>query len=405
MLALAMGLHKAYKGYKSFSYLEPGKDFREFRLVKEIGRVEPFVYPVSPTEEERVRELLEKSVVISLHDHAKVMPESFDDLFAWIRANHTSTGFEGLAASGLDAVFDGLGDGSNMITSSYPWKWESVVHELGMRLCDLAHQDFVIRGEKVEDIRRAHREGKIAFIPHIEGAAPIENELDRVDILYGLGVRCMGLVYSDSNALGSGLRERADGGLTYFGEEVVERMNKLGMLIDVAHAGDKTTLDAIDVSKVPIVISHAGARSVWNSQRMKPDNVLQRLAEKGGVIGIEAAPHTTMSKTHPLHSLESYMDHYEYCVELMGIDHVTFGPDTNFGDHAGLHRYFSKNPSVAWREAGDTYEEVAYVKGLENPSEFPNVVRWLVHNGYSDIEIKKALGGNTLRVLEAAWKE
>jgi membrane dipeptidase len=226
-----------------------------------------------------------------------------------------------------------------------------------------------------------------------------------VDILYGLGVRCMGLVYSDSNALGSGLRERADGGLTYFGEEVVERMNKLGMLIDVAHAGDKTTLDAIDVSKVPIVISHAGARSVWNSQRMKPDNVLQRLAEKGGVIGIEAAPHTTMSKAHPLHSLESYMDHYEYCVGLMGIDHVTFGPDTNFGDHAGLHRYFSKNPSVAWREAGDTYEEVAYVKGLENPSEFPNVVRWLVHNGYSDIEIKKALGGNTLRVLEAAWKE
>jgi membrane dipeptidase len=399
-----LGLHKVYKGYKSYGYLDAGKDFRAFGLVKEIGRVEPYFYPVSKVEEERVQSILEKNIVISLHDHSQIMPESFDELYAWVRSNRFSTGFEGLSVSGVDAVFDGLGDGSNMITSNYPWKWESVVHELGMRLCDIAHQDFVIEGKRVEDILRAHREGKVAFIPHIEGAQPIENELDRVDILYGLGVRCMGLVYSDSNALGSGLRERGDGGLTRFGEQVVERMNKLGMLVDVAHVGDKTSLDAIEVSGAPVVISHAGARAVWNSQRMKPDVVLRALAEKGGVIGIEAAPHTTMSKKHPQHSLESYMDHFEYCAQLMGLDHVTFGPDTIFGDHVGLHHYFEKQSSVAWKEEGDQYTEVAYVKGLENISEYPNIVRWLVTHGYSDDEIAKVVGMNTLRVLEKVWK-
>jgi membrane dipeptidase len=137
---------------------------------------------------------------------------------------------------------------------------------------------------------------------------------------------------------------------------------------------------------------------------MKPDVVLRALAEKGGVIGIEAAPGTTVSRKHPKHSIESYMDHFEYCVELMGVDHVTFGPDTNFGDHVGLYRVFDRVSSVAWKEEGDPVEEVEYVKGLENPSEFPNIVRWLVHNGYSEAEIQKTVGGNTLRVLGAAWK-
>jgi len=385
-----MGWNKKYNGYKSFSFLEPGKDYKVFKLVKEIGRVEPYVYPISKTEEEKVMELLEKSVIISLHDHTDVMPEDFSELYEWIRQNRPFTGFEGLSVSGLDAVFDGLFDGMDMITSRYPWKWDSVIYELGMRFCDIAHQDFVILGQKVEDILRAHKEGKVAFIPHIEGAMPIENELDRIDVLYGLGVRCMGLVYSDSNAIGGGLREKRDGGLTEFGYQVVERMNKLGMLIDIAHAGDQTSLDAIQASKVPIVITHAGARSVWNSKRMKPDEVLHALAQKGGVIGIEAAPHTTMSKQHPKHSLESVMDHFVYLEKLIGIDHVTFGPDTTFGDHVGLHKFFEKESSVAWKEEGEPYETVPYVKGLENPSEYPNIIRWLVHNGYSDQEIKKS---------------
>src|SRR5665648_1255437 len=136
------------------------------------------------------------------------------ELFDYAREGRERTAYEGLAHSYLDCVFDNLMDGTCTIVSKGGWKWEDILFDLGMRLCDLAHQDFIIRCEKVDDIYRAHKEGRIALVPVIEGAAPIENELDRIEILYGFGVRLMGITYSESNALGSGLKEKNDGGLT-----------------------------------------------------------------------------------------------------------------------------------------------------------------------------------------------
>jgi membrane dipeptidase len=397
-----MGLNKKYNGYRSFDYLKG--DFKQFKLVKEVNRVKSSVVELSKTEEERVEEILRKNVAISLHDHPSVFPEDIELVHEYIRHGREVMGYEGLSLSGLDALFDGLGDGTNTILSRYPWKWESVVYEIGMRLADISHQDFVIKGEKVEDILRAHKEGKVALILHIEGAMPIENELDRVDVLYGLGVRCMGLVYSEANALGAGLREKSDGGLTNFGYQVVDRMNKIGMAVDLAHVGDKTSLDAIEASSVPVFITHAGARGLWNTSRMKPDNVLRALADKKGVIGIEAAPHTTLTKKHTHHCLDGVMEHFQYIEKLIGIDYVTFGPDTLFGDHVGLHHLFARELSIKETHAGAKFEEVPFVDGLENPSEFKNIVRWLVKHGYSDNEIAKVIGGNTLRVLNKVWK-
>ncbi|MEM3192663.1 MAG: membrane dipeptidase [Candidatus Parvarchaeota archaeon] len=399
-----MGSNKKYSGYKSFAYLEPGKDFKTFELSKEIGRVEPFVYPISKDEEDRVQSLLEKYILISLHDHSHVHPANIDQVLDQIRTGRVPIGYEGLAASHLDAIFDGLLDGTNRIRSNVPWQWDSLIYELGLKLSDLKHQDFAILGERVEDIYRAHKEGKVAYIPHIEGAMPIENDLDRVDILYGFGVRMMGLVYSESNNIGSGLSEKNDAGLTEFGYRVVERMNKLGMAIDVAHTGDKTALDAIEASKVPIFVSHSGARALWNTRRMKPDSVIQALAEKGGVFGVEAAPHTTLTHKNRQHSIEGVMEHFQYIENLVGIDYVTFGPDTLFGDHVGIHHLFSKELSIGKSHEGESFEEVPYVKGLENLSEYPNIVRWLVKNGYSNDEIEKVVGGNTLRVLKTVWR-
>ena len=118
----------------------------------------------------------------------------------------------------------------------------------------------------------------------------IENEVDRLDILYGFGIRSSGIAYSEANSLGSGLREARDGGLTDLGRQAVRRMNQLGIAIDISHSGDQTSLDTIEVSEKPIFITHVGARALWNTKRMKPDHVLKACAEKGGVIGIEAAP-------------------------------------------------------------------------------------------------------------------
>ena len=276
-----------------------------------------------------------------------------------------------------------------------------------MRLADIAHQDFLIHCQTVDDILRAHAEGRIAWVAAIEGAAPIENELDRVEVLHGFGVREMGITYSESNALGSGLKEANDGGLTAFGHQVVERMNKVGMLIDTAHCGDQTTLDVIEASDKPISITHIGARGLWNTRRMAPDDVLRACADQGGIIGIEAAPHTTLTKNHPRHSLDSFMEHFEYVKDLVGVDHVGFGPDTVFGDHVGLHGVYAAALSIKKASTGSgapDFDRVPYVAGIENPVEgSKNILRWLVKHGYSDEDIGKVMGGNALRVLREVW--
>jgi membrane dipeptidase len=395
---------KRYTGYRSFQYLEAGTDYREFKLAREVNRVNSHPVEVSTEQEARVQRLLDTCLVISLHDHAFVVPESPDEMFEYRRAGRDWTGFEGLAASGIDAIFDCLMNGTAVITSKAGWKWDDIIWDLGMRLSDIAHQDMVIRAETAADIVRAKQDGQIAFVPSLEAATPIENELDRLDVLYGLGIRSSGIAYSEANTLGCGLRERTDGGLTEFGRAAVQRMNKLGIAIDISHSGDQTSLDTIAVSSRPIFITHAGARALWNTARMKPDSVLKACAEKGGVIGIEAAPHTTLTREHPLHSIESFMQHFEYCVGLLGIDHVAFGPDTLFGDHVALHHAFARHLSIASAHGSVQFQEVEFVDGIENPAEeFPNIVRWLVKHSYSDDDIAKVLGGNIMRVLKEVW--
>jgi membrane dipeptidase len=393
-----------HAGYRSFQYLEPGTDYREFKLAKELDRVPSRKVEVSGAQEERVQRLLDENLAVSLHDHCFVVPADFADLAEYRRQGRDWTGYAGMAQSGLDAVFDCLMDGTATITSKAGWKWDDIIYDVGMRLSDILHQDFVVRGETLDDIRLAKQNGQIAFIASLEAATAIENEVDRLDILYGLGIRSSGIAYSEANTLGSGLKEARDGGLTEFGRQAVRRMNKLGIAIDISHSGDQTSMDTIEASEKPIFITHAGARGLWNTKRMKPDEVLKAMAAKGGVIGIEAAPHTTLTPKHPKHSIESFMEHFEYCADLIGIDHVAFGPDTLFGDHVGLHHYFAKQLSIKSAHGTQPFEEVEYVDGIENPAEaFPNIVRWMVKHDYSDGDIAKAIGGNVMRVLEEAW--
>lgn len=390
--------------YHSYAYLDAERDVRAFELAAEVGRVPPYVLRITPEQRAHADTLLRESIVISLHDHPTVFPQRIEECVEYNRAGRQWTGFEGLARSGMTAVVDNLMDGTCCITSEMGWKWTDVLHDLGMRLCDLAHQSDVVLTTGVAGILRAHEEGSIALIAGLEAATMIENEVDRIDILYGFGVRQMGIAYSEANTLGGGLRERRDGGLTAFGERAVERMNRVGMAIDISHSGDRTSLDVIEASRRPVIITHAGSRSVWDSPRMKPDEVIVACASRGGVIGIEAAPHTTLSLAHPAHSLESVMDHVVHCVDLVGIDHVAFGPDTLFGDHVGLHTAYAQHLSIGALQGGPFFERVEYVDGLENPGEnFHNITGWLVAHGWTDDQIRALLGGNVLRVLGHIW--
>jgi len=415
-----MGRNKNYLGYTAYEYLEPGIDYKVFKFRDALKKEWTYYVPLSQNEEERAEELIEKNIVIDLHAHPTLRPEDVYEANTLNREGRDFTAYAALAQSGLDVVFDNLMDGRVFITSKHGWSWTDTIHDLGQRLCDIAHQDFLIYCKKVEDITYAFETGRIAWVAVLESASCIENEVDRIDVLYGLGVRSMGLNYSESNMLGSGLKEWGDGGLTDFGYDAVVRMNKVGMLIDASHVSDQTALDAIESSKKPIILSHCGVRALSPSNRMFPDEVIHALAERDGVFGIEAAPGLTATKKHPEHSIDSFMEHIEYCIDLVGIDYVGCGPDTLYGDHAGLYRSrIAMSTTEGWghypRPGKDKKPQVLgitmdpatipkYVKGMENPTEcLQNVTRWMVKHGYSDQEIVKIIGGNALRLLKKAW--
>lgn len=391
--------------YQSYGYLTPGTDFPAVDLAPEFGRVPPYEAGLTAGERERADRLLRENIVISLHDHPVRFPADMRQAPEYNRTGRQHTAFAGLLASGMTVVFDNMMDGTACVTGNAPWRWLDIVTDLGMRQADLAHQRDVTVIRTLGDIADAHRDGRVGLVFGLEAATPIENEIDRLDVLYGLGLRQIGIAYSDANALGSGLNETTDGGLTDFGRRCVTRMNRLGLAIDISHSSDRTGLDACAASEAPVFMTHAGARAIWDTPRMKPDDVLRAVAGTGGVIGMSAAPHTTLSRAHPEHTIASVMDHFRYCLDLVGIEHVAFGPDTLYGDHVGLHTVFGHLLKVGTAApGGPSFPRVAYVDGLENPTEnFANIAGWLVRDGFTDDEIAAVLGGNILRALDRIW--
>jgi membrane dipeptidase len=390
--------------YASFGYLDQRPAaFARFPLAPESGRVAGYDGGFDPATIERAEALLTDSIVISLHDHPVRFPADMALTPQYNRTGRQHTAFAGLAASGLTAVFDNMMDGTAYVTGNTPWQWDDVVTDLGMRQADIAHQDRVIVVRTRNDIEFAHATGRVGIVFGLEAATPIGNDLDKLDILFGLGLRQIGIAYSESNGLGAGLTEPDDYGLTAFGRRAVQRMNDLGLAIDVSHASDRTGIETAAASSAPVFITHAGARALWDIPRLKGDDTLRAVADSGGVIGISAAPHTTISHQHTTHTIASVMDHFHYCADLVGLDHVAFGPDTLYGDHVGLHRTFAGLLGQSTAGAPD-HPVVDYVDGLENPTEaFHNIAAWLVRDGLTDEEIVKVLGGNVLRALAHIW--
>jgi membrane dipeptidase len=394
-----------WQGYRPYQYL-PDSAMTRFDFAPDVGRVPEASIAWDSAIEQQSIQFEETHAIVSAHDHLSLRPQDPERFAEYRRQGREGTPYEGVAVSNVDLFFDGGPAAVSMIRSHASFDWDDTVSDLAMRQSDWAHQDLVV---PVRSLAEARNLGKdhVGVVLTLEAATPIGNDIDRLDILYGLGLRLSGLVYSDSNQLGSGLGESGDAGLTLLGRRAVQRMNELGIIIDVSHAGDQTALDAVRTSTHPVTITHAGSRGLWPTARMKPDDVIRAVAQSGGFIGIEAAPHTTITSNNPRHSLESVMEHVEYCIDLVGIDHVAFGPDTNFGDHAAWHRQFAalfaKDDNVSGAEPPQ-HPTVPYVQGCENPGEaVKNMIRWLFSKGYSEHDVTKLAGANVLRVASEIW--
>jgi membrane dipeptidase len=257
--------------------------------------------------------------------------------------------------------------------------------------------------QKVDDIARAKREGKVGIILSFQDGTPFEKELVYITILARLGVRISGIAYNNANAIGDGCLEPANQGLTAFGKSVVLEMNRVGMTVDLSHVGERTSLDAASVSLKPVVFTHSNAKALTDHPRNLTDEQIKAAAATGGMVGI--CPHSIFceKKRGVRPSLDDMLDHIDYVTNLVGIDHVGLGTDFFGGETLGEQVFRFKFGRVSpgfW--AGYTIA-TKFVTGFETMSGYRNVAEGLLKRGYSGGDVQKVLGGNFIRVFEQTW--
>jgi membrane dipeptidase len=292
----------------------------------------------------------------------------------------------------------------------------TITHDFNATTLDLVnlhrtiaeHSDLVMHVRTSDDIVTARTTGRIGIIMGLQSATPVMNDVRFLEALYRLGVRIIQLTYNERNLIGDGCIERGNAGLSRFGIRVVEEMNRLGLIIDLSHCGEQTTLDAIERSSQPILITHANARALTPSPRNKSPEVLRRLEANGGVIG--AAFWAPMAFRDPARrpTLEDFCDHVERLVETAGIDHVGLGSDLGEGESREYYEgMFAKGgglyPEVT-HMLGDWYDfDRRMIEGLDSAITFPKVTEGLVARGFTDEQVRKLLGENLLRVMRQVW--
>jgi membrane dipeptidase len=257
------------------------------------------------------------------------------------------------------------------------------------------------------EMEQARRDGRVGILFATQNAGCVEGDPRRLEVLHRLGYRCMGITYSGGNYLGAGCAERTreTQGLTFAGVDVLNEMNRLGILVDMSHSGDATTWDVLKLSNKPVVFTHCNARALVETARNKPDDQIKAMAGTGGVMGVVALPRMLNVNLREA-TLEHMLDHIDYIVNLVGVEHAGIGLDqTDATDR------FAKPPARPelpdWRirrpDMLGTFEEfytVPYAKDISDNSMVPNITRGLVARGYSDEDIVKIMGGNWLRVFK-----
>lgn len=276
---------------------------------------------------------------------------------------------------------------------------ESIITSMAEVQLQFDSADWLIKALTAEDIRAAKRNGQKAGIITAQETDGLGTNLELLDVLHNFGLRILQLTYNNQNQIGAGCAEQSNAGITNFGKRFIERLNKLGIIVDTGHCGKQTTLDACSYSKTPVIASHTGVEAIYPHMRCKSDEEIIAIAETGGVIGIFAMP--WFVHKDPNHTtIDHVLDHIEYVIRLVGVDHVGIGTDWPMSDVLWSLVYFKEHiaPKLGFAKGdGPSTETVA---GLEKYSYFINFTRGLVARGYTDEEIAKIMGGNWLRVFE-----
>ncbi len=293
------------------------------------------------------------------------------------------------------------------VTVAHGMSAGEAVRDLGSWLRFIEGRPDLVLVRTAADVERAKRETRLGLVFHFQGTDPFEDDLNLVETYRALGVRMVQLTYNVKNRVGDGCDERTDAGLSRFGVALVERLNANGIIVDCAHTGYRTTMDAIEVSTKPVVFSHANARAILDTPRNITDGQAQAVARTGGFIGVNVVPYFVVRRGRP--TLDEFIAHVDHWVKVAGIDHVGLGFDYFDGQQPFAT---DEEADRIWQAAVDsgrwnpeTYPRPPhyYPEGLSTPAELRNLTRRLLERGYSAADTKKILGGNWMRVFRAVW--
>jgi membrane dipeptidase len=303
----------------------------------------------------------------------------------------------------------------------------SSVHKPNFETCvtnliqhkDIAKRlDFLTCVDSVDDIRRANEKGSVGFILGLQDPRPFGNEYKKLRALLDIGVKIVQLTYNEQNFIGAGCAAREDSGLTYFGIDLIKTLNDHGVVIDLSHCGDTTTMEAIDRSDDPVVFTHSSVRNLCDTPRNKTDAQIKAIADTGGLTAISFFPcfvkrdEETKQLQHA--TVKDILDHIDHVVELTGVEHVGFGTDMcdykldneYYPDNSVIPHFRAHHPQgieVFGKPYGDPDKYDPFPQGVDRHTRLLNLTRGLVSRGYTDEEIEKILGGNFLRVFDEVW--
>lgn len=260
------------------------------------------------------------------------------------------------------------------------------------------YSDILMQVYSVADIHAAKKSGKVGIILGWQNTSAIEDQIPYLRLFSELGVKVVQLTYNTQNLSGSGCYESRDGGLSDFGREVIDEMNRLRMLIDLSHVGQKTAEDAIGYSKQPVCYSHVAPKALKDHPRCKSDEQLQRIARRGGFIG--ATPFTPFMRRGPDSTIDDFLEVIEHIIQIAGENQVGIGTDFS-QDSPETPEYWMNDKGYARKLT--EFGEIKYPDGFELLSDYPNLVPAMERRGWSEGRIRRVMGENWLTFLGEVW--
>jgi membrane dipeptidase len=362
------------------------------------------------------RELHFQSIVVDTHDDTtqRLLDPKFD-----FGARHTdgSVDIPRMREGGLSAIFFSIWIPGTVTGLSAV---QRALDQIGaVRETVARHPNDLVLCTTAEEIRRAKASGKIAVLMGVEGGHMINNSLANLDKFFALGVRYMTLTHTvNTDWADASTDKAAHNGLTDFGKQVVREMNRLGMMVDISHVADKTFYDVLAISKAPVIASHSSCRALCSAPRNMTDDMIKALAAKGGVIqinyhiGFLSQQFQDASKAHPELGKEIEAESKKRCgdneaCQLIEADKITRDMVAQ-----------GKLPRVDWTEIikhidhavklagadhvglGSDFDGADMPYGMEDVSDIPQITNALLAKGYSPTDVRKILGGNTLRLMQ-----